>query len=320
MRRALPPGSTPAAWLALVAYFLLTPLVAISVRYLTRHFDTYSLTFYRYAAGAVALAVISPFLVRSHLREDLRSGRLWLLLVGMAVFTVGGQYMTVVGLRYVPAALAVLIGIAGMPLRLVLALAVFRDERAVASPRRLLVGMVLALAGTLGVAFHKLAAGGESLRPEDTAYLLGCVLILGSTLIVSVEALVIKHMATRAAHPMSLAAMSAVVSTVAALAPAVFLGELSSPFDGPKWPLFILFASGVYGVLIGGVLHFVAVRRAGLVRLNFTVLCIPVSTAVLGYLLLGDSLTLRQIGLGLVTIAGCLAAIYPMTKKTGAEI
>ena len=80
----------------------------------------------------------------------------------------------------------------------------------------------------------------------------------------------------------------------------------------------MLFASGAYGILIGVVLNFIVVRKAGLVRLNFAVLASPIVTAAFGYVLLNDRLTMLQAAFGSIVIAGCLLVLLSRSRTAPA--
>ena len=301
----------------LLLYVLLSPAVPISVRFLTGHFDSWTQNFYRFSTGAVTLLVIALLWFRPALGQALRSRRAMWAAALLGLSCVLGQYLTVEALTRIPAGLGVLIRLIGLPLNLVTAMVLFRDERHVASRGRLVAGAALAMAGAAGVTLFKSTTQHAIADGETWQYTLGCVFMLASTAVDCAFLLLAKRLVT-SAPPMGAATVTVALQTLFCLPPTLLWGNLSRVAAAPAGANAVLFASGAYGILIGVVLNFIVVRKAGLVRLNFAVLASPIVTAAFGYVLLNDRLTMLQAAFGSIVIAGCLLVLLSRSRTAPA--
>ncbi len=287
----------------LLTYVLLAPSVALLLRYLTFHFDSFTLCFARFLAGGVFLLglglVRQPQALKALVHSRRIVGAMGLLALLMAVSNV----LAVEGIAKTDAATASLFRILGMPLTVAAAMWAFRDERALARSPFFLMGSVLVLAGGIGIALAGASAPGGS-----SAYLAGTVFLSGAIVLACAHGLLIKRL-TREHSPLALAGICACLTSVLFLLAALFVGDLSRLTSAPPRTVALLFGSGVYGLVVGMGLAFVVIRDVGISLFRVANLGVPVLVAVLAYLVLGEALTLTQIAFGGLLLLGCACAL-----------
>ena len=289
-------------------YVLIGPVVPISLRYLNAHLDVWAINFWRMLAGALTLTVIAGLWFRAPLRRELASGQTWGIIAIMGANSALSGYLSVWAFAFIPAATGVLLRTIGLPLNIAAALIFFHDERAVASKRRLAVGTAVAFAGALGIALVNTNGNGAADHTLDSGYLFGCVLMFLTTLLDLLTPLLTKRLLNRA-HPIASAPMNVWMPFLIFAPPAILFGSLMHITRTSATVNGVLFGSGAAGILIGVVMTFYLIRAAGLIRFNFTVILMPISTAMFGYLLIDDLLPAGQIFFGLITLVGCMLVL-----------
>ena len=89
--------------------------------------------------------------------------------------------------------------------------------------------------------------------------------------------------------------------------------------------IIVAVVSGVIGILLGVALHLVLLKQLGISTITILRLVLPVWTAILGWLLVGDRVTPMQCAFGGIILAGSFmcfrakASINRMQKAKGAE-
>ena len=287
-------------------YVLLSPLVPIGIRYLSLNgMDNITQNYIRFGSGAAAILLITLIFFRKDLVVALRTPR---VLVMLAAFSFAGsiaQYASVEGLSRVSAAMGGLIAIMGIPLTLVLATIFYHDEREITTNRRFIIGMSIAIAGTIGIG---LAAPGAKLT-----YSIGILWLFFAITIGSFSTVFLKHLLTTV-HPFAAGTITSLLLTIQFLVLSLATGQLGNIADVPLKVVVIAILSGVQGLVLGIGLHFVLMKYIGISRMNVWRLVIPVFTAILGYFLIGDKLSLGQMAFGLVVLFGCWLCFFGRRK------
>ncbi len=277
-------------------YVLLTPLVPICIRFLSRHMDSSTMIFVRLGSGTIVLFMICVLMYPHDLRALLRTRSHLLLLIGAAVFGLIGQYGAVEGLALTSAAVGGIIRVIGIPLTIILAAVVFHDERRIATNRYFAAGAAVAAVGTVGVA----------LCASDSApsYSTGVLWLLLATTIGAVRHIAMKKLVLRI-NPIVVAMGDCLIATCVFGTISLHSGQMRKFFFLAPHVILIAVLSGVGGLLVGAALHLVLVKRIGISALTILGLVIPVWTAALAFVLIGDILSPAQCVFGLVVISGC---------------
>ncbi|HFP0917269.1 TPA: EamA family transporter, partial [Escherichia coli] len=105
-----------------------------------------------------------------------------------------------------------------------------------------------------------------------------------------------------------ISASTATISGIIFLFLAIKTGVISELSVTSTELLICLSLAGVYGMLTGMLMAFYIVKTQGVTIFNITQLLIPVSTAIFGYITLGEKVTIIQAISALIVIAGCIFA------------
>ena len=291
--------------LLLAAYAVGASAVVIFQRYLSFHFDQFTQNFFRFLTGAICMLVLCLIAWPGEVKRLLHSRR---GMAGVGLITLGGlvaQALFVEGVGRTSAVLAGVIPILGVPLSTAAGALLFADERRVVRGPGFRVGAPLALAGAVLLALGKPGTDGH--------YASGVHYLLGATLVAAGLVLVSKRMVLHY-HPVCVTTFSTSLMSVGFLAGALLWGHPEKVLQVPPVTVGILLFSGAYGLMIGGALYYVALKRCGMVLTSFTSLATPVFSGVLGYLLFRESLTPREMLAAAVLLVGCTLVVTGKTR------
>ena len=286
----------------ILLYVFLSPVVPISIRYLTFSMHNVVQNCLRMGAGSVTLLVISLVLFPRDLAAVLRSRRTVAYLAVLSVSWVATMLLYVEGVGRTSAAMGGLIGVVGIPLAVVLSSLLYHDERDVARDPRFAIGMIVAVAGTVGAT---LTAPGARV-----AYSLGVLLILASVILYSLSLLLLKHV-LRTTHPFAAATVSSLLVVPQFLLLAAVSGRLGDIAEAPLVALIVGLASGALGLFLGVGLNYVLVQRIGVSRVSVLSLASPALTAAMAYLVIDDRMSPGQAVCGAVVLFGCWLTFRP---------
>lgn len=267
----------------------------ILIKLVSRDFDALTQSFYRYLAASSTTAVICLIFWRGDYREGLKNLRL-LLLPTVVVTAHQMAYLTGV---YLTSAIAASVTSKTSGLFVpILSFFLFPEERAVIRNPKFLIGTALALTGVLGLV---LARGGMMMGVG----LAGPALLLLSAFLWSLFSVLIKPLTGRI-DPTVITGIVPLLSCILFFPVWASMARLGQVFEAPLRSALIMLGSGVLVVGMGNTLFYVALKRVGAsVATNF-LLCTPLVTGILAYLILGERLTPLQIVFSAVLLTGCL--------------
>lgn len=268
----------------------------VLLRFLSQHFDPLNNNGVRFVVGGALLLLIVLWKFRSAL--SMLRARPSLILIGIFVglMMAANMYFWLKGVVITNAVTASIFGVLAMPFGVLIAALFFQDERQKIKSRAFWFGSLLTVFGALGFVWYgKSVAVGEG-------FLLGSLFLLLSITIRNVQNLAVKF-----AKSLNVFALSCMTSLTTGLISLLFsqqagnIGELSA---SPNGLLAGLVAVGIYAILVGMVLTFHIIQTQGLITYQILELLMPVSTAIIAYLVLGEEISLLQLGFALIVIFG----------------
>lgn len=273
----------------------------VLLRYLSHHFDPLNNNGIRFLVGGLMLLGIVLWKYR-HAFQTLRE-RPHLMMIGIFVglMMAANMYFWLKGVVITNAVTASIFGVLAMPFGVLIAAIFFKDERQKIKSAAFWFGSLLTILGSLGFVWYgKSVAVGEG-------FLLGSLFLLLSITIRNVQNLAVKF-----AKSLNVFALSMLTSLTTGFISLLFsqqagnIGELSS---APNNLLLILAAVGIYAILVGMVLTFHIIQTQGLITYQILELLMPVSTAMIAYAVLGEQISLPQIGFALLVMFGAAIAM-----------
>jgi len=294
------PVSSPYQIWVLIFNVLGYSLVVIFQRYLTFHFDTFTMNFYRFLAGSIFLLSLAYIIFREDLKNILKSPSLLKRITRLAFLIAIAQTLIIEGLAHTSATLVGLLGILGIIFSITITSLVFQDERRALQGRMFVLGSMLALIGVIGVILGK-----ENLTLE---YSLGSLYVVLAMLIGSSSSVLQKRIIS-STHPIASGAVVSVMMCIFYFFPAFFWGDLVK-ITRISWKMnFMLFGSGIFGLFVGLGLSYISVKFFGVVVHRISRLTTPIFIGIFSYLFLGEQLTAMQMVFGAILLVGCFLAM-----------
>ncbi|OOF79833.1 transporter [Rodentibacter caecimuris] len=275
------------------------------MRYMSIHFETLNNNAVRFISGGLLFVFICALKYRNEFVKLFREPTSIFYLLLLAVLMTANMYFFINGLKYTSALAGSVFGIISMPLAVIMAAIFFRDEREKVKQKHFYVGNVLAIIGSLLFVIEGNNASGGS------DFITGSLFLGTAIFIQSIQNLVVKRISKKL-NAVVISAFTATLSGIFYLILAKNSGVITQLQDVSAGLLIGLIFAGMYGMLTGMLLAFYIVQKQGIVVFNIIQLTVPLSTALISYVTLGESISLYQ-GIGAaIVIVGC---IFSLRKK-----
>lgn len=285
-----------------ILYIILMGFGLPIMRFMSMHFDTINNNAVRFLSGGFVFILISVFKYHGEFEKIKKEPTLIFKLLLLGIFMTGNMYFYMNGLRHTSALTGSIFGILAMPLAVIMAALFYRDERGRVKQANFYIGSVLAVLGSLIFVYFGNANG------ESRDFVKGALLLGIAILIQSVQNLVVKNVGKKL-HSIVISASTATLSGIFYLSIAIQSGKIAQLTEVGIGLLAGLSLAGVYGMLTGMLMSFYIVQKQGVVVYNILQLIVPLSTAVVGYITLGEAINLMQ-GVGaVIVILGCVFAL-----------
>ena len=285
-----------------ILYIILMGFGLPIMRFMSIHFDTINNNAVRFLSGGLVFVLISIFKFSGEFKKIKETPILIVKLLLLGCLMTGNMYFYMNGLRYTSATTGSIFGILAMPLAAVMAALFYRDERSRVKQANFYIGSILAVIGSLIFVIYGNKNG------ESSDFIKGALLLGISILIQSIQNLVVKNVGKKL-HSIVISASTASLSGIMYLSIAVQSGKIVQLSEVGIGLLAGLALAGVYGMLTGMLMAFYIVQKQGVVVFNILQLIVPLSTAVVGYFTLGETISLMQ-GVGaIIVVLGCVFAL-----------
>ena len=285
-----------------ILYIILMGFGLPIMRFMSMHFDTINNNAVRFLSGGSVFILISIFKFNGEFEKIKEEPILSFKLLLLGFLMTGNMYFYMNGLRYTSALTGSIFGILAMPLAVVMAALFYRDERGRVKQVNFYIGSILAVIGSLIFVIYGNKNG------ESSDFLKGALLLGIAILIQSFQNLVVKNVGKKL-HSIVISASTATLSGIMYLSIAIQSGKITQLSEVGIGLLAGLALAGIYGMLTGMLMAFYIVQKQGVVIFNILQLIVPLSTAVVGYFTLGETINLIQ-GVGaVIVVLGCIFAL-----------
>ena len=285
-----------------VLYVILMGFGLPIMRFMSLHFDTINNNAVRFLSGGFVFILIAVFKFSGEIKKVKEEPVLIFNLLLLGVLMTGNMYFYINGLKYTSALTGSIFGILAMPLAVLMAAVFYRDERGRGKQASFYAGSILAVAGSLIFVFNGSQTG------ESSDFLTGALLLGIAILIQSIQNLLVKHTGKKL-HSIVISASTATLSGILYLSIAIQSGKITQLSEVGVGLLAGLALAGVYGMLTGMLMAFYIVQKQGVVVFNILQLIVPLSTAVVGYFTLGETINLMQGASAVLVVLGCILAL-----------
>lgn len=272
------------------------------MRFMSMNFETINNNAVRFLSGGILFILICLFKFRKELKKIFETPTIILKLLLLGIFMTGNMYFFINGLKNTSALAGSIFGILAMPLAILMAAIVYKDERERIKYKNFYIGSFLAVIGSLIFVIY----GNKN--SSSTDFIKGAMFLGTAIFIQSIQNLIVKNVAKKL-HTIVISASIATLSGLIYLTLAINTGKIIQLKEVGVGLLVGLSLAGIYGMLTGMLMAFYIVQKQGVVVFNIIQLIIPLSTAIVGYFTLGENINLTQ-GIGaLIVIIGCIIAL-----------
>lgn len=273
----------------------------VLLRYLSHYFHPLNNNGVRFLVGGIMLALIVGWQFRTSLRQLVKQPSLILIGLFVGLMMAANMYFWLKGVLITNAVTASIFGVLAMPFGVLIAALFFQDERQKIRSRRFWFGSFLTLLGSLGFVWY-----GKSIAVGD-GFLLGAFFLLLSITIRNIQNLAVKF--AKSLNVFTLSMLTSLTTGLSSLLLSQQAGKLGELSASPNWLLLTLVAVGIYAILVGMVLTFHIIQTQGLITYQVLELLMPVSTAIIAYLVLGEQISAIQAGFAIIVISGAAIAL-----------
>ena len=285
-----------------VLYIILMGFSLPIMRFMSIRFDTINNNSIRFLSGGLVFILISVFKFSGEFKKIKEEPILILKLLLLGLLMTGNMYFYMNGLKYTSALTGSIFGILAMPLAVIMAAFFYRDERGRVKQVSFYAGSILAVIGSLIFVLSGNSSG------ESSDFIRGALLLGIAILIQSIQNLMVKNVGKKL-RSIVISASTATLSGIMYLSIAVQSGKIAQLSEVSGGLLAGLALAGVYDMLTGMLMAFYIVQKQGVVVFNVLQLIVPLSTAVVGYFTLGETINLIQGAGAVIVILGSIFAL-----------
>lgn len=286
-----------------ISYIVLMGFGFPIMRYMSMNFDTLNNNAVRFLSGGILFIVICAFKFRNELKKIIKQPILILELLILGLFMTGNMYFFINGLQKTSALTGSIFSILAMPVAIIMAAIFFKDERGRFLKKTFYLGSILAIIGSL--VFVICGSNGSN---EGNNFISGAIFLSIAILIQSIQNLVVKKVA-KSLNAIVISASTATLSGLIFLYLAISTEKINQLQTVDNFLLVGLSLAGIYGMLTGMLMAFHIVQKQGVVIFNVVQLVVPISTAIVGYFTLGETINFYQGISAMIVILGCIIAL-----------
>lgn len=270
----------------------------VFIRFLTGYLDAWSQNFWRYAT---AMVFWLPFVFIAMRRGQIsRQVWKWALIPGIA--NVAMQCFWGWTFYFIEPGLGSLISRSSLIWTMIFSLVYFADERPLVKSVRFWMGIILSIAGLVGVVVLK-----EGFTARAT--MIGTMLMLGAGITWAVYSLAIRILFKDVDSRVGFSIVC-IYTTMGLAVVAIVFGKPGQLFGLTVWPWACVIISAVLSIAMAHTFYYSSMRRIGATIPAVMLQLSPFATLVLSMPLMGEKMNLLQWVSGVVLVAGSILAIW----------
>ena len=270
----------------------------IFITYLAGFIDSFTQNFLRYVVSCLFWL---PFLLIS-IRKNRFDKSLWLKAIIPAAANLTMQGLYAAAFYYISPAFMVLLMKSSIVWTALFSLVFFLDERPLAKSKRFWLGMILSVAGVIGVMYYK-----KDFAAAKT--LTGILLALGSSIAFAVYAIsariFFKKNDSRQAF-----SVTSIYTTLGFAVLTLSFGNIKASLSLNAWQWACVVISSITGIALGHTLLYAAIRRIGVTIPSLLLLAQPFLVLAFSHIVFRESMNIPQLLSGAVLLTGSAIAIW----------
>ncbi|MGX2948536.1 DMT family transporter [Frederiksenia canicola] len=274
----------------------------VLLRYFSLQLDPLNNNAVRFLSGAVVLLIWVLIRYRQSLINLIKAPKLFATALFVGVMMCGNMYFYLKGVAATNAVTASIFGVIAMPFGVLIAALFFQDERQKTRSKTFWIGCILTVLGCLGFIRY-----GKSLEIGD-AFLMGAFFLLLSIVIRNIQNLVVKFTNNKL-NVITLSCITSFSTAIISLLMSVQTNKISEIQHISNSFLLSLILFGVYAIGVGMILAFHIIQKQGIITFQILELLLPISTAIIAYLFLGETLSIPQLLFATMVIFGASVAL-----------
>lgn len=293
----------------LLSYVLLISMGFPIMRYMSLKFDTINNNGIRFLSEGIVFVIICLFKYKNEIKKLYRKPLLLIKLFILSIFMTGNMYFIMNGLQKTTALTGSIFNIIAMPLAVMVTAIFYQDEKERVTNLHFIFGAILTLVGSL-----IFVCSGKSLGGIGNEFYLGIFYLAIGITIQTFQNIFVKKIA-KDISVILISAITATLSGVIYLLYSQLTGKINELFLVEKNLLIFLILAGIYGMTTGMLMAFYIVQTQGIVTFNLLQLLVPIFTAVMAYITLGEKIGILQVFGGVIVVVGCLSALNKHRNK-----
>lgn len=274
----------------------------VLLRYFSLQLDPLNNNAVRFLSGAVVLLIWVLIRYRQSLINLIKTPKLFATALFVGVMMCGNMYFYLKGVAATNAVTASIFGVIAMPFGVLITALFFQDERPKTRSKIFWIGCLLTILGCLGFIWY-----GKSLEIGD-AFLMGAFFLLLSIVIRNIQNLVVKFTNNKL-NVITLSCITSFSTAIISLLMSVQTDKISEIQHISSSFLLSLMLFGVYAIGVGMILAFHIIQKQGIITFQILELLLPISTAIIAYLFLGETLSMPQLLFATMVIFGASVAL-----------
>lgn len=282
---------------AIVAALVSWSMGPVSVAYLSGYMDSWTQNAARYI---VAILFWLPVLIAYIARREIPR-RVWLVAIIPAIINIGMQSCWASAAYHIDPGFMTLLAKSSLLWIMIFSMILFADERALLRNSRFWIGLILCIAGLVGVI---------TFRDDFHAFgtLTGISLVLIAAFLWALYTVFVRILFTHVDSRVGFAIVSA-YTTIGLLILAAYFAEPVDWVALPKRVWAAVIGSGIICIAIAHVLFFMSIKRLGATIPSLVLLLQPFAVLIISRIVFGEILGFWQLFAGVVLLCGTALAI-----------